>query len=946
MKQPIFLRLTGAVAMWSSAMGMTLLISGTGCLTPKKSGLDVSASIDAFGAPNASTPIGDTQVYDEANQSIHLTSAVNEVVGFHLRVKGTGTVNVSVSSFEMPQGTRLANNVDIFRMHDIKPGRYPGWYVKRMEPSRRPGSIPDVLVPARAPRGGLPAEIEDSDGMQLWVDVRVPRGTAPGEYASTVNITINGKPATQVPVTLRVWPFVLPDNTGSELIVDLDHEALFAHHVTLEGRPYHPPRVLEGSPKRVELSETITATMRMLREHGLSPHLPNLFPIAKIDADQGIQVDWSDYDWLVEGFVDGAAYRSRLPSRSWTIPFDASFPPPPSYGSQSSPMYARLLKDYLASAASHFSQRGWLSRSHARIPYTDVNAEQFADNIAHYGYICRQADSRLRTLAIGIPQDMSEFGWHNFHQSEGKQFVDLWAPPGQFFDRDVQAGATMFTLDRPPFTGSTSVYSPAVDTRVIGWQAQSSGVDGVLLGQANHWPEVEQDAISPQACAEYDPRVLLYPGAYFGLNEPVASMRLKRLRRGAQDGLYLYLLQEFRGKEHIARAVLDSLLYRFGADAYGAHFADGSSYAWCENPFAWDAARNICAQEMRTDTSDGADPIEEALRWQRFMRAVRQVRFDVRGVRVKRGVGESELEIDFVVQVTNDSRVPIEGTLRIENPPVGWKMAETSKRIDNILPGKKRSIVMSATAPTITWGDNGVRYLTLLFESEGEETIPIPVRMCHIAAPPLEDAIKLDGDLGEWPASVGNDAGSFVLISGLGPDSKSFASGGPTHDTTCITGTRDGKLYIGLRCAFDPSNRRVIGESSAASPEDLVPVGEDAVEILIDPTNAGTRSTGDLYHVVVRSGGVEWEHGVTLDPPTGPVRHWPTSIEHAARIHDDTWVAEIAIPLDAFPENHRAESVWGFNVARFDYASQQYSNWAGAVGNVYDPQALGNLTIP
>jgi hypothetical protein len=941
MRQPI-----SVMAPRSAILGLILVCTGSGCNAPSKTGLDVFASADAFGAPKTSVPIGDIQLYDDSSQSIHLTSAVNEVVGFYLRVKGNGRMDVAVSEFQMSQHSRLANNVDIFRIHRIHPGRFPGWYVKRMEPSRRPRTIADVLVPARAPRGGLPAEIEDSDGVELWIDVRVPRGTAPGAYASNVNISINGKPSTQMPVTLTVWPFVLPDNTGSELIVDLDHEALFAHHVTLDGLPYHPPRVLEGSPKRVELSETVTATMRMLREHGLSPHLPKLLPIAKFDADQSIQVDWSDYDWLVEEFVDGGAYRSRLPSRSWTIPFDESFPPPPSYGSRSSPMYARLLKDYLASAARHFEDRGWLNRSYVRIPNADANAEEFAGNIAHYGYICRQADSRLRTLAIGIPQDMSEFGWHEFRQSDGKQFVDLWAPRGQFFDRNAPIGGTMFALDRPPFTGSTSVYSPAVDTRVIGWQAQSSRVKGVLVGLANHWPDVGSEPTSPQACVEFDSEVLLYPGAYFGLNEPVPSMRLKRLRRGAQDGLYLYLLQEFRGKEHIARAVLDSLLYRFGADAYGAHFADGGIHAWCENPYAWEAARNICAQEMRTDDGAELGPIEDALRWQQFMQAVRHVRFDVRGVRVKRGVGASDLDIDFVVQVTNDSRVPVEGTLRIEDPPVGWTLAQDTKGIGNVPPGKKRSVVMSASAPTITWGDHGVRYLSLLFESQGAETTPIPVRMCHVAAPPLESPIKLDGDLGDWPASVGNDAGSFVLISGLGPDSKSYASGGPTHDTTCITGTRDGKLYLGLRCAFDPSNRRVIGESSAAAPEDLVPVGEDAVEILIDPTNAGTRSTGDLYHIVIRSGGVEWEHGVTLDPPTGPVRHWPTSIEHAARIHDDVWVAEVAIPLDAFPKGYRSASVWGFNVARFDYASQQYSNWAGAVGNVYDPQALGNLTIP
>ncbi len=922
----------------------------TGCINPTKTEFDVFASADVFGAPRGAEPISEMNLYDSTDQSIRLRGAVNEVVGFYLRVREGGQIDVQVSDFESAEHPRLAGNVDLFRIHRVQPGRFPGWYVKRMAPSRRPKSIPDVLVPAHAPRGGLPGEADGANGMEVWIDVRIPRGTSPGEYASNVKVTANGKPVADLPVTLTVWSFVLPDNMGPELIADVDHQALFGHHVTLDGQPYHPSRVLEGGPKRRELAETVTATMRLLREHGLSPQLPKLYPITTIDADQHIQVDWTDYDWLVESYLDGSAYRSRLPSRSWTIPFDETFPPPPDYGSKSSTTYSRMLQDYLGSAAAHFADRGWLDRSFARIPMADVDAEEFAENIAHYGYICRQADKRIKTLAIGIPQDMREFGWHGFQNPEGKQFVDVWAPRGQFFDRESSAkgriNRAMLTLDRPPFTGSTAIFSPEVDTRVIGWQAHSARVDGVLLGLANHWPEVDSSDASPQACADFDPNVLLYPGSHFGLSEPVPSLRLKRLRRGAQDGLYLHLLEKFRGKEHIAQTVQDSLLYRFGANAYGAHFADGSNDAWCENPHAWEAARTIFAQEMMTEGGTDQGPIEDALRWQQFMQAVRHVQFDVRGVRVKRQVGEASLDIDFVVQVTNDSRVPVEGDLRIETPPVGWTFSEASKKITGVRPGEKHSVVMSASAPTITWGDNGVRYLKLLFEAEGAESTPIPVRMCHVAAPPLEQAVTLDGDLSDWPGSVGNDAGSFVLISGMGQDSKSFASGGPTHDTTCMTGIRNGKLYLGLRCAFDPSNRRVIGESSARSPEDLVPVGEDAVEILIDPTNAGTRSTGDLYHIVVRSGGVEWEHGVTLNPPTGPVLHWPTTIEHAARIYDDAWVAEIAIPLDAFPESYRTGSVWGFNVARFDYAAQQYSNWAGAVGNVYDPRALGNLTIP
>jgi hypothetical protein len=68
-------------------------------------------------------------------------------------------------------------------------------------------------------------------------------------------------------------------------------------------------------------------------------------------------------------------------------------------------------------------------------------------------------------------------------------------------------------------------------------------------------------------------------------------------------------------------------------------------------------------------------------------------------------------------------------------------------------------------------------------------------------------------------------------------------------------------------------------------------------------------------------------------------------LEHAVCVYDGYWTAEASIPLSAFPNAALHDTVWGFNVTRFDRSRQEYSNWAGAVGNTYDPRSLGNLTI-
>ncbi len=65
-----------------------------------------------------------------------------------------------------------------------------------------------------------------------------------------------------------------------------------------------------------------------------------------------------------------------------------------------------------------------------------------------------------------------------------------------------------------------------------------------------------------------------------------------------------------------------------------------------------------------------------------------------------------------------------------------------------------------------------------------------------------------------------------------------------------------------------------------------------------------------------------------------------------SRVEQDFWAAELELPLAAFPDMVRQNRVWGVNFTRFDSSCQEYSSWSGAVGNVYDPISLGNMTVP
>jgi len=129
--------------------------------------------------------------------------------------------------------------------------------------------------------------------------------------------------------------------------------------------------------------------------------------------------------------------------------------------------------------------------------------------------------------------------------------------------------------------------------------------------------------------------------------------------------------------------------------------------------------------------------------------------------------------------------------------------------------------------------------------------------------------------------------------------------------------------------------------------DDLIPVGDELVELLIDPLNTGTRSPTDLYHIVVKpSGAYLTEKGIRFDPPCGLRSPWVVDMEIATWVSADRWTVELRIPLAAFGDAATKHTTWGFNITRYDASQQEFSTWSAASGNAYDPVSLGNLYLP
>lgn len=894
---------------------------------------------------------------------VRLAGAINETLHFRFALQ-SGVSAVSHAELRVAPFTSLGSSIDpavvqVFRMHRVHVGKLPGWHVRTIPPSKRDRDPWDALVPIRAAEGGLPERLGAGESYLFWADVAIPKGTFDGVYTGRVSLMSGGRELGAVSIELTVWPLVLPDEGDAPLIGELDHRGLFRHHVRVGGRAFAASTDdWRTEPAEARLTSLLNGTLRLLRAHGVTPVLSDLTPLVRVDARGQLAVDWGAYDGIVEGCLDGRLFPERVPLSVWPMPLG-----PVAAGFAGSDMavapgFESLLREYLGACARHFKERGWITRAYALPPVSPDSPAQAVSALRAFGALVRQVDRDIRVAARFWPQDLAPLGWPDYPASELGADVDIWIPPAQFFDPAAMAGArgagrhTWLGVDRPPFSGSVGAGASLAEVRVLGWQARQLGAEAVYVGGVNHWPEKEP-AVTPGDCINLDPNVLIYPGGSFGLDEPVVSVRLKHLRDGAQDAAYRRLLRE-HGLEHVEIALLRALSTYAGADAYRTHFADGRTPGWIDDDGLFDLARTVMAESLLTGAvprgvPGASDAFARTASWRRLMLRTERVDLRPEGVRMRLSGIPTRLstEIELAGVVMNRTRKPLTGAYRAPRLPEGWSSPGEDQEVATAPPYSPRRVTLEFRADGFPRARDGVILLGIERAAPEGESYACEVRAACVTASPANRAPRIDGDLSDWPGGSANVAARFRLISAdpCGGDDRPESR--PSRPTTAFVQRDGANLYVAVNSEFDGSAAAIVSRQNQVAYDDLVPVGDELIELLIDPLNSGTRSPSDLFHLAVKpSGSYRVEKGIAFDPPCGRREPWPVDVEIATRVYDDRWTAELRIPLAAFGVDPVHATVWGFNVTRFDAGGQEFSTWSGAAGNAYDPLSLGNLYIP
>lgn len=437
-----------------------------------------------------------------------IEAAQNEVEGLQLLIIASvdaalKIAQVNATDLTADGGGRIPAAAVTWQLVDYVETEKPAY------PTPKVGWWPDPLLPPR------PFDVPAGRVQPVWLNVRVPAGTAPGTYRGQVQVRpVEGQLQT-VPLEVRVWNFAVPKQQHLETSFPLRPDEL--------QRFYRLKQVpLELYERWVDFSLDYRISSNLCDWPNFSTDMERL--VAR-QLDRGGSAFCLGYAWFTQG-------------------------PPEQRQKHNAEQVAQLKKLY-----ERAKQRGWLDRAYVYC-HDEIGKEHFPYAKELYGEL-KKAMPDLRLM-------------QTFYKDEPvaalEDVLDIWAPnTGRYRPAEFQAqqakghGVWWYVCCGPgkPYA-NLMIEWPGSDHRLLLWQNDKFRVTGFLYWGLNvyrdnsageaRWPAVpwkpatwRNDAGNPH----HGDGQLIYPGPD---GVPYSSVRLENLRDGIEDYEYLWLL-----RSHVAR---------------------------------------------------------------------------------------------------------------------------------------------------------------------------------------------------------------------------------------------------------------------------------------------------------------------------------------------------------------------------------------------------------
>ena len=468
---------------------------------------------------------------------------------------------------------------------------------------------PDPLVPLEL----VPTfDISSGKNQSIWADIYIPKGVPSGLYSGQLLVYENGSVIRTVPVSLSVYGFSLPDESSMKTMAALSPTDIMNRYVSAgQYRNWASPdgqRVADITDKYYQLfhrhkvsligenecpsnDRPCDTSMARLNgslytaDHGYDgPGANTPLGVFSIGTYGTWGWKWSD-EATMWGHADKLAswFQSNLPGTDYFLYLEDE-PPASNYGQVET--WARWIRED-PGPGSALRSAVTISPVLAQTGMPSVNMPLMPAGTG----ACPAGQTTCDNTAV----NQAATDWYK--QTPGNKF---WA-----------------YNDGRPATGSSMTEDDGIAMRVLPWTQYKKGVDrwfywyvnpdgnqnffqnAVTFGSADHFDMANGQAgygmSNGNGLLSYPGTDLFNPSDSYGIDGPIASLRLKEWRRGLQDGDYLTIAAKVDpiAVRRIVDRVLPKTLWEYTAQ--DPTFYTGGGPSWSSDPDSWEEARTELA---------------------------------------------------------------------------------------------------------------------------------------------------------------------------------------------------------------------------------------------------------------------------------------------------------------------------------------------------------------
>lgn len=501
---------------------------------------------------------------------------------------------------------------------------------------------PDIAVPIELKSK---FDIKQGKNQSIWTDIYIPKGSPPGKYMGNVTVREDGAITHEIPVQLTVHDFQLPDTPSAKTMALLSAANINRRYLGQEYPANSSPE--DQTSKQIQDRHFQLAhrhRLSLIESYNESGNGPNDIWIPRLDGSLftaangyrgpgdgvgnniysvGSYGDWRfSWDDNHDGQISEAEMRDH--SDAWVNWFGQNAPDTDFflYLIDESSDYAQIEQwaqwlDQNPGPGSQLDSMAtvWLTAAQANTPSLDIAGTGFTVGITD------QWENAIAQLEANPAKEHIMYnGRRPTHGSLAleDEGVALRVTPWAQFKKKVDR---WFAWESTYYNNYQSITDPQTDQKTCDYRDVNGDGNTVrcqtnVFKTAKTFGAYQSDCLNADDCGgtpygqtgwnyTNGDGVLFYPGTdtvfpsdSYGLDGPIASLRLKQWRRGIQDVDYLTMARQIDPQQvdQIVSATIPKVLWEYGVDNQADPTYVHTDISWSTDPDDWEASRAQLAQ--------------------------------------------------------------------------------------------------------------------------------------------------------------------------------------------------------------------------------------------------------------------------------------------------------------------------------------------------------------